>query len=217
MKTKGSITLFCDLVKDAKGYKDLKFAKNDYLFKEEERPEGIYHITKGKVKILKHNNVEYPVILHIAKEGEQLGVQAVIDDTTHWNSAIAMDEVEVCFVPAEEFLRIINNDNALKLQIMQSLCTRINRIENQISSRSEKSANQRFAELLTFLANDYGLSEDKMLNIDLTLDELASLAGTSRNYLAKIISDFSNNGWIQAEEGRFKILQMPRLLETAKQ
>ena len=100
---------------------------------------------------------------------------------------------------------------------MQSLCTRINRIENQISSRSEKSANQRFAELLTFLANDYGLSEDKMLNIDLTLDELASLAGTSRNYLAKIISDFSNNGWIQAEEGRFKILQMPRLLETAKQ
>ncbi len=216
MKTNGSSTLFCDLVKTARGYRELKFVKNDFLFKEDERPEGIYHITKGKVKILKHNNVEYPVILHIAKEGEQLGVQAIIDNTNHWNSAIALDDVEVCFVPAEEFLRIINNDNALKLQIMQSLCSRINRIENQISSRSEKSANQRFAEVLTFLANDYGISEDKALNITLSLDELASLAGTSRNYLAKIISEFTSNGWIQAEEGRFKILQMPRLLETAK-
>jgi CRP-like cAMP-binding protein len=216
MENNNTMQSFCDLVKAAEINRDIKYVKNDFLFKENELADGIFYISQGKVKIQKNNNLDTPVILHIAKEGELLGVHAVINNTKHANSAIALDDVETCYVPAKEFTDAINKDNSIKLMIMQSLCSRINRIENQISSRSEKSANQRFAEVLTFLAKDYGLSNDNRLNIDLSLEELASLAGTSKNYLTKIIYEFSHNGWIQSEQGHFKILQMPQLEEMAR-
>lgn len=216
MKNNDESLNFCDLVRDANIHQDLEYVKNDYLFKENEKAEGIHYISEGKVKIVRHINAECPVILHIAKEGELLGVQAVINNTSHANDAIAMDNVKTCFVSAAEFIEVINKNSELKLMIMQELCTRIDKIENQISSRSEKSANQRFAEVLTFLAKDYGLSKDNKLNIDLSLEEMASLAGTSKNYLTKIIYEFAHNGWIQNEQGHFRILQMPQIEEMAR-
>ena len=216
MRERVTTKSFSDLVKNTDIHIDVSYKKNDFLFKESEHADGIYYIAEGKVKILKHANVECPVILHIAKEGELLGVQAVIDNMPHANSAIAMDEVKTFFIPGREFIETINKNTDMKLLIMQSLCIRIDRIENQISSRSEKSANQRFAEVLTFLAKDYGLSKDNILNIDLSLEEMASLAGTSKNYLTKIILEFAHNGWIMNEQGHFKILQMPQLEEMAR-
>jgi len=127
-----------------------------------------------------------------------------------------MDDVETFYVPAKDFENAINKNTEMKLLIMQSMCTRIDRIENQISSRSEKSANQRFAEVLSFLVKDYGLSGDQKLNIELTLEELASLSGTSKNYLNKIINDFSHSGWIKSDQGQFMILDLNHLEEMAK-
>lgn len=216
METKNLSELFCDLVKDAAIQQEKKYSKNDILFKEGEHAEGIFYISQGKVKIVKHKIAEVPVILHIAKEGELLGVQAVIDNASHLNDAIAMDDVETNYVPAKDFIDAINKNTEMKLLIMQAMCSRIDRIENQISSRSEKSANQRFAEVLSFLVKDYGLSKDKKLNIDLSLEELASLSGTSKNYLSKIINDFSHHGWIKSDQGHFKILDLNQLEEIAK-
>ena len=216
MKSKNSSESFCNLVKDAAIQQEKSFKKNDILFRENEHAEGIFYISQGKVKIVKHKIAEVPVILHIAKEGELLGVQAVIANTSHANDAIAMDDVETFYVPAKDFITAINNNSEMKFLIMQSMCSRIDRIENQISSRSEKTANQRFAEVLSFLVKDYGLSKDKMLNIDLSIDELASLSGTSRNYLSKIINEFTHSGWIKPDQGHFKILNIDQLEEISK-
>jgi CRP/FNR family transcriptional regulator len=215
MKIQDSSQTFCSLIKKSAIARDRVFEKNDYLFRETEIADGIYYITEGKVKIVKNKNVDFPVILHIAKEGELLGLQAVINSTSHANDAIAIDAVKTYFVPGNKFLEEINKDPDAKMQIMQWLCTRIDKIENQISSRSEKSANQRFAEVLTFLAKDYGLSEDKMLNIELSIEELAGLSGTTKQYLSKIIFDFSHEGLIKNEQGHFKILEMPKLEKIA--
>lgn len=189
--------------------------KNEYLFHQDEKPRGIYFIIAGKVKIIKKESQPYPAILYLVKPGDILGMHAVIDDHGHTNSAVALVDTLVCFIPAKEFLEIIAGSSKNMLVVMQHLCSRIDHIENKINSTTDKSASQRFAELLLLLADTYGVTDKNTIKVELNIDELASLSGTSRGYLSKIIGEFSQNNLILFKNNGIRILDREKLRHEA--
>jgi CRP/FNR family transcriptional regulator len=204
-----------DMVSESFGKKLLTYRKNEFLFHENEPATGVYLIISGKVKIVKHENKPAQTILYLVKPGDILGIHAIVNGHNYTNTAVAMVNTHVCFIPGKEFLRLIKNNNDYKFVIMQLLCTRIDLIENQISSRYEKDATERFAELLVFLTNTYGLSDKKVLKIELTMEDLANLTGTSKGYLSKIIGEFSQKDIIVFKGRSIKILSKKELEKIA--
>lgn len=196
--------------------KILTFMKDDYLFRENEESDGVYFIITGKVKITKHENHPAQTILNLVKPGDVLGIHAVVNEHDFTSSAVALVKTSVCFVPAEEFRKLVNYNNDYKLYIMQLLCSNIDLIESKITSRNEKSASERFAELLVLLKDTYGITEDNELKIDLNLDDLANLTGTSKGYLGKIIGDYSQKGLIRFKGNVIKIIDKEFLEKEAK-
>ena len=100
--------------------------------------------------------------------------------------------------------------------VMKLLCSRIDLIENQISSRSEKTAVERFAELLILLHDTYGTNDNKVLRIELSIGELASLSGTSKGYLSKIIGELCLKDIICMQGKSIRILNKEEIENIAK-
>lgn len=196
--------------------KILTFRKDDYMFRQNCKSDGVYFVITGKVKIIKNDNQPAQTILYLAKPGDVLGMHAVINEHDFTSSAVALVNTTVCFIPAKEFRALISYNNKYKLDVMQLLCSNIDLVESTISSRQDKSTSERFTEVLVLLINTYGLSDDNELRIDMKLDDLANLAGTSRAYLNKIIQDFCQKEWISIKGNVIKILNHEFLEKEAK-
>lgn len=194
----------------------LSFRKNEYLFHEGDPSGGVYFVLSGKVKIVKNENQPTHLILYLVKPGDVLGIHAVINEHCHTNSAVALTSTSVCFIPANEFRQIVNKDNQYKISVMQLLCTNIDLLENKFSGYGDRTTSQRFAGILLLLADTYGMTGKQALKIELAADDLANMAGTTRVYLGKIISDFCNKKWISTKGNAITILDKNSLAAEAK-
>ncbi len=196
--------------------KILTFRKDDYLFHENEKSTGIFFVISGKIKIIKNDNHPVQTILYLVKPGDVLGIHAVINEHEYTNSAVALVNSTVCFVPAKEFQKLINCNNEYKLSVMQLLCSNIDLIENKITSRTGKNTSERFAELLVLLANTYGITKNNELRIGLNVEDLADFTGTSKGYLTKIIAEFAQKELVEIKSSTIKILDQVGLEKEAK-
>lgn len=194
----------------------LTFQKDDYLYQENEDSNGVYFVITGKVKIIKNENQPAQTILYLVKPGDVLGIHAVINEHKYSSSAVALVNTSVCFVPAIEFQNLINCNNEHKLNIMKLLCSNIDIIQSKIVSRTEKTAGERFAELLVLLADTYGLTKANELKIELNFEDLANLTGTSKSYLNRIIAEFCQKEWIIFKGSVVKILELESLEKEAR-
>lgn len=191
----------------------LTFVRNDPLFREGEEASGVYIIISGGVKITKHNKPDTSIILRIANEGEALGIHTVINEQEHTTSAIALVKTKTHFIPADEFLLIIKDNMRYRLNVMKMLCSNINVIEANINIRSQKTAGERLADILISLVRTYGTDEDGYINLELPRGDFAELVGTSREYIARLVHEFSKSGLIStpSARGRIKVLNLERL------
>ena len=205
-----------EIISESAEKKILVYKKDDYLFHENETSNGVFFVITGKVKIIKNENLSNPTILYLVKPGDVLGIHAVINEHSHTSSAVALVNTSVCFVPAKEFQNLINCNNRHKLHVMQLLCSNIDIIESKIISRTERTAGERFAELLVLLADTYGLTKENELKIELNLDDLANLTGVSKGYLSKIITEFCLKEWVSIKGNVIKILALDYLEKEAK-
>ena len=205
-----------EIISESTGKKILKFQKDDYLFHENEESSGVYLVITGKIKIVKNDNQPAQTILYLVKPGDVLGIHAVINEHKYSSSAVALVNTIVCFIPANEFQEIVNINNKYKIDIMKRLCTNIDIIESKIISRSEKTAGERFAELLVLLADTYGLTGDNELKIELSFEDLANLTGTSKGYLSRIITEFCQKRWISIKGSVIKIHEPDSIEQEAK-
>jgi CRP/FNR family transcriptional regulator len=206
----------CEIIGESADRKVFIYKKNNFLFHEGDIAGGIYFVLSGRVKIIKKEKQQVPVILYLVKPGGVLGIHAVVNEHSHTNSAVAMLNTEVCFIPAKEFRQIINKDNQHKICVMQLLCSNIDLLESKISSHSDRTASQRLAELLLLLADTYGTTEKQTLKIELSPEDLANLAGVSKIYFGRIIGDFCQKDWITVKGKTIRILDRENLAKEAK-
>ena len=193
----------------------LNIKKNEYLFHENESARGVFMVISGKLKIISDSNKGLQNMLYIVKPGDILGIHALVNGHNYTNSAIAMVSSEICFIPGTEFNELINQNNDYKMLIMKLLCSKIDLLENQMTNMSNKSVTERFAELLIFLFDTYGTNNKNNLKLELNIEDLSKMTGTSRQYFSKIISEFCLKKIINYEDNYIKILNRKELENIA--
>jgi CRP-like cAMP-binding protein len=98
---------------------------------------------------------------------------------------------------------------------MQMLCKRIDLLEEKVVSHSEKTTHSRLAETILSLQKTYGLDNRKTIRLELTTEDLASMVGTSKGYLNKIISEFNKLKLINFENKKIRLLNSSKLKELS--
>ncbi|RKR14223.1 CRP-like cAMP-binding protein [Maribacter vaceletii] len=196
-------------VSDAKVTK--KFKKGDALFEEGEKLNGVYCVRDGVSKLSKLSANGKDQIVKLATTGEVMGQRAVIVEEPTNLSAVAVNDMEVCFVPKEIIVDSMHKNPDFTLEVLRHMAHDLKEADDVIVNMSQKTVKQRVAEAFLYLKNNYGVDEEGFLNLTLSREDIANVVGTATESCIRIISEFKKKGFLKTSGKRIGIVKEKEL------
>lgn len=186
------------------------------IFEEGGHPRGLYIVNSGKIKISKYCEAGKEQIMRLANKGDIIGYRALLSSELYACSATAVNKTSLCFIPKDNFLGLITSNGELALKMMKLLSYDLKMAEKKISHLTHKTIRERVAESLLLLKETYGYCSDNVtINIDLNRAEIASLVGTTRETVTRMLYEFKDDGLLELNEKKIAIINHKQLLKTA--
>jgi CRP/FNR family transcriptional regulator len=189
--------------------------KGENIFRENSYASGVYCINAGKVKLSMMGDEGKEQIVRLAKSGDIVGYKALLSGDRYSATATALEDCNVCFIPREIFLVILQKDAALSFEMMKVLSDELKKAEEKITHLAQKPVRERVAETILFLKETYGLDADNHVNVSLTREEIANLVGTATETAIRLLSEFNKDHIIELSGKKIKILDQNKLIKTA--
>ena len=186
-----------ELVHLAKCKTSYTIKKGEHIFEEGNNVNGIFCIQSGVCKLSKLSSNGKDQIIKLLKPGELIGQREMISDEPTNLSAIAQEDMEVCFIPKSEMLNLFDHNNQFSRNLMKNICEDLKETSEHALSMSQKNVKERLAEALVYLHDTFGKNEDGSLHIQLSREELAGMIGTATESCIRLLSDFNRLGLIE--------------------
>ncbi len=170
--------------------------KGDPVFEEGDTVNGIFCVTSGVCKLSKLSPNGKDQIIKLVKPGELLGQRSMISDEPANLSAVALEDMEVCFIPRSEVMNMFDTNNQFSMNMMKTICGDLKEASEHMISISQKTVKERLAETLVYLEETFGKNEDGSLRIQLSREEMAGMIGTATESCIRLLSDFNKIGLI---------------------
>ena len=177
---------------------------------------GIYCVKDGFCKLSKLSTNGKDQIVKLVKAGELLGQRSMVSDEPANLSAIALEDMEVCFIPKSEILNFFNKNNQFSLNMMKSICGDLKESDLHVVSMAQKTVKNRLAETLIYLQETFGKNTDNTLKVQLSREELAGMIGTATESCIRILSEFNKTGLIELVGKKIAIKDLNKLKKVAE-
>ncbi|WP_179352555.1 Crp/Fnr family transcriptional regulator [Winogradskyella vidalii] len=194
------------------GCKTSKFIKKgETLFREGESINGVYCVKDGVCKMSKLSANGKDQIVKLVVRGDLIGQRSLVTDEKSNLTAVALNEMEVCFIPKQEVLNDLTNNAAFSLDMLQDMAKELREADNIIVDMAQKSVKQRLADVLVYLHTTFEKDEQGFLNVVLSREDYASLVGTATESAIRILSQFKKEGLISTTGKHVKIIDFEGL------
>ena len=190
--------------------------KGDVIFEEGENVNGIYCIKDGICKLTKLSANGKDHIVKLVSKGELLGQRSMISDEPVNLSAVALEDMEVCFIPKTEVMGFFDKNNQFSMNVMRSICGDLKEADDHMVNLAQKTVKERLAETLLYLSDTFGKNEDNSLKVQLSRDELASMIGTATESCIRLLSDFKKLDLIELNGKKIILKDISKLKKMAE-
>ncbi len=207
-----------DLQKIIEAGSIVKYKKGDIVLVEDEEGSSLFFILKGRVKIVKTSDDGKEVILNVLGKNELFGEMSVLDGYTRSATVIVMDVAELFLLKRKDFLNLLSKYPEISIQLIKIISIRLRRANLKIKALSLGDSEKKVGAVLLQIALDHGKPEDSFVKIcDLPIQqEIAKMAGTSRETVSRIITLFVKRGYLQVLPDCIKILNFEKFRELYK-
>ena len=175
-------------VSDSKTTKTIK--KGQPIFEQGEKLNGVYCVRNGVSKLSKLSANGKDQIVKLASKGEVLGQRSVISEESANLSAIAVEDMEVCFIPKESINNTLQKNPNFTLEVLRHMAHDLKEADDVIVNISQKTVKQRMAEAFLYLQNNFGEDADGFLALTLSREDISNVVGTATESAIRIISEF---------------------------
>ena len=189
--------------------------KGEPIFEEGESVNGIFCIKDGICKLSKLSANGKDQIVKLVKPGELLGQRSLISDEPANLSAVALEDMEVCFIPKTEIMGFFNKNNQFSMNVMKTICGDLKEADDHMVSMAQKNVKERLAETLLYLEDTFGKNQDGSLHIQLSREELAGMIGTATESCIRLLSELNKIGIIDLTGKKITILDRNKLKRMA--
>jgi CRP/FNR family cyclic AMP-dependent transcriptional regulator len=202
----------------------LNFKENQIVFSEGDTPKGLYFIKSGCLKLvskrplIRGRSASPEFITKIAGTGELFGYKALIKGSNYNFTAKTISAAEVYMFSKDSVSSIMNGPNNLLKILLSQAVQDIEANETVSQLHYLASVQERIAFQLLTLSEKFGLSTPRgvRLNLKLTRNELAQLAGTINESLSRHLTEFKNEGIIELEGKEIIIKDRNALMAKVK-
>jgi CRP-like cAMP-binding protein len=194
-----------------------KYHKGDVIFREGSVPSGIFLIRNGKVKKYKAGNLSKEQIIYVAGPGELIGYHAVLSEERYPDSAAAIENSLISFIPQDDFIRVLHRSPAFNSRLLKALSHEFTVLVNSISVIAQRTAPERLAIALIVLREKYkdeaAGGRDVILNISRM--DLANMAGIAQENVIRLLKEFKAEGILETDGRKIRIADIKRLVKKS--
>lgn len=187
------------------------YRKKESVYLEGNYPNGLYYINKGKVKIFKTHEYGKELITDLLKEGDFFGYTALLEENPYNESAEALEDTEVTFIPKEDFQQLVFGNVAVTKNFIKILTKGVLDKQARLLDLAYSSVRKRTAEALVLLSEKYNSKEGEPFSMSIARDDLANIVGTATESLIRTLSDFKEEKLIEIKDGKIKLLDEKKL------
>ena len=191
------------------------YKKNSVILSEEESGSALFVIVEGKVKISRASGDEKEVILAILNESDFFGEMSLLDGMTRSATVTAIEDSKLFMIQRNEFLDLLKKYPEVSIALVTEMTKRLRAASMKIKALSLKDAEGKVATVLLQLADDVGKIRHGVVEIDHLpyQQELANMAGTSRETISRTLHSFAKKGFIELEGSKLRITDYEKFKE----
>lgn len=177
----------------------VSYKKKEMLFHEEDLPQYLFFINKGKVKTYKTHDDGKEYITGLYSSGEFFGYFPLLESSNYSDSALALEECEILKIPKEDFLSLVYKNRDVAGKFIKMLCNHIGQKEEQLLRLAYDTVRKKVAIALLHLAERFPKTQGKNIKITMSREDLAGMAGTASETVIRTLSEFKEEKLIEME------------------
>ncbi|HUB18133.1 MAG TPA: Crp/Fnr family transcriptional regulator [Acidobacteriaceae bacterium] len=211
--------LFCNLPAEVIDRFDeiamqISYPSRSVLFEEGQRAPGIFVVCSGQIKLAATSRDGRTMILRIAVPGDVLGLTATLNDQPCEVTAETLEPCQVRSVRRRDFLEFLGQFGEVSRQAAQVIAREYHEVFLDARRLAlAGSAAGRLAQLLLDWANTSACGKPGLrFTMALTHEELANMAGTSRETVTRLLNQFERDELI-ARHGSTIVILRPTEME----
>ncbi|MBX9393917.1 Crp/Fnr family transcriptional regulator [Streptomyces sp. TRM72054] len=219
------VDIFCDLSEPemeaiAAAAPMKTYAAGEMLYTPAQPCEVLFILKRGRVRIFRVSTDGRALTTAIISPGTIFGEMVLLGQRMYDSYAEAIDDAVVCVMSRADVHRFLLADARIAARITEILGRRLADLEQRLSDSVFKSVAQRIATTLITLTTAQPPAGPlrpgaRHPQIALTHEQLAALAGTSRETCTKVLRDLADRHLIRLARGRITVLDPERLEDAS--
>ena len=181
--------------------------KKQDVYREGDEPTRVYFVQAGRVKTVKATEGDKELITGLYGPGGFFGYLALLDQTPHADSAVAVEDSELVFIPKADFTQLLERNPEVSQQFMRLLAGRVSERETQLLTMAYSSIRRRVADTLLQLHEQAGPGG----SIQVSRDDVAAMVGTASESLIRTLSEFKQDGLVELTPKTIRVLAPEKL------
>ncbi len=184
------------------------------LFRKGDPGDRLYVVLAGRIAIGTTSEDGKEVVFNVLGRGEVFGEIALLDGKARTADATAMAESHLLVLERKDFMPFLERHPEVAARLIAVLCERVRWVSESYEDALFMDLPARLAKRLLILAESYGEPVEgagTRIEFPLSQQELAKIAGVSREAVNKLLRAWQSEGLIAHDHSHVTILDEARL------
>lgn len=192
-----------------------RFARGEVVFHEDDPGDTLHLIAKGRMAVRVTTPLGEVATLAVLGPGDFFGELALLGPTPRTATVTALEKAETIAIHRDTFQELKHEHPSVESFLTEVLGAQVRRLSGQVLEALYVPADKRVLRRLNELAGLYGDGSAGTV-IPLTQEDLASVAGTSRATVNRVLGEATDAGVVEVGRGRIVVVDPGALERRAR-
>ena len=203
-----------ELERISRNSSQVRFQKDEMIFKQDSPSSHIIFVKKGIVKEHMTGPNKKEQILKIVKGPAFLRISSKLKYNINSYSATAIIDSDICFIDIHVFKELLYTNPRFGYEVLISVCEDGLYCFNKFVNQTQKQVNGRLAEAILYFSDN--IYNSHSFTLPVSKSELADLIGSTRESVTRVLFSFKREHIIKLEGKELSINDREMLEQISK-
>jgi CRP/FNR family cyclic AMP-dependent transcriptional regulator len=193
------------------------YRKNAVIFHTHDPGNTLFLLTAGLAQMTFDTADQRELTLGLLYPGDFFGEMALLDDLPRSATIITLEPSTALLLGRDVFVDLLQRTPAMARKIAEGLSRRLRKSSELVRSLAFLDAHGKVARVMFTLAVEKGRRTEQgtIVEMRLTQNAIAKLAGVSRETTTHVLRDFQQSGYLRITRGTIIVLEQAMLAQIA--
>jgi CRP/FNR family cyclic AMP-dependent transcriptional regulator len=179
-----------------------RFASNTAVFFQDDPSDSLYVVLSGSAKVFHTSEDGRDRIMTTLRTGDAFGELAMIEGQPRSATVQTLEDTELLVLSRRDFDGFASEHPHVLYKLLQTMCERVRRIDEDVLDLSFKDVPYRVLRLLSQLVVRHGESgpDGWRIKMPLTVRDLSSMVGSNTETVGRVLDRYESEGLVVRQD-----------------